>query len=68
MIIFYDHMLFVDIHHHVLGMLKSDEILVRVWILKIASARIGASDNLFTFISVNSSSFYFGGIELVTIT
>lgn len=28
-------------------MLKSDEILVRVWMRKIASARIGASDSLF---------------------
>ena len=47
---------------------KRDEILVLVWILKIASAKIGAKDNLFTFPSVFSSYFSFAGIEFVTIT
>lgn len=42
--------------------------LVLVWILNIASAKIGANDNLLTFPSVNSYYFSFGGIELVTIT
>lgn len=53
---------------HVLGNTKRDEILVLVWILKIASAKIGANDNLFTFPSVFSSYFSFAGIEFVTIT
>ena len=49
-------------------MLNSDEMLVRVWILKIASARIGASESLLIFPSVSSSSPSRGGIEFVTIT
>jgi hypothetical protein len=33
-------------YNQVLGTLNSEEILVLVWILKIASARMGASDSL----------------------
>lgn len=40
--------------------------LVLVWILKMASAKIGASDSLIIF--GTSYSPYFGGIEFVTIT
>lgn len=42
--------------------------LVLVWILKMASAKIGAKDSLLIFPSVSYSYFYFGGIEFVTIT
>lgn len=49
-------------------MLNNDEILVLVWIRKIASAKIGANDNLFILPFVSLSYPSFGGIELVTIT
>ena len=54
--------------HHVLGTLKRLEMLVLVWILNMASARMGATDNLVTLPPVASSSFYLGGMELVTTT
>lgn len=54
--------------YHVLGRANKDEMLVLVWILKIASAKIGARESLLIFPSVISYSFYLGGIELVTIT
>ena len=49
-------------------MLNRVEMLVRVWILKIASARIGAKDNRFILLLVFSYSSSLAGIELVTIT
>ena len=49
-------------------MLNNVEMLVFVWILKIAYAKIGAKENLFILPSDNSSSPSFGGIEFVTIT
>jgi hypothetical protein len=49
-------------------MLKMVEILVLVWILKIASARMGARENLRTFPFESYSSPSRAGIELVTIT
>jgi hypothetical protein len=49
-------------------MLKRLEILVLVCILKIASARIGATESLIILPSVKVYSFSFGGIVLVTIT
>lgn len=51
---------------HVLGMLNKVEILVLVWIRKIASAKIGATDNLMILLMCYSPSF--AGIEFVTIT
>ena len=54
--------------NHDLGILNREEILVLVWILKIAYAKIGANDNLFILPSVLSYSYYFAGIEFVTIT
>ena len=47
-------------------MLNNDEILVLVWIRKIASAKIGATDNLMIRSIFSSPSF--AGIEFVTIT
>lgn len=49
-------------------MLNKLEILVFVWILKIASAKIGATDSLVTLPLVSYSSFGCAGIEFVTIT
>ena len=54
--------------NHVFGTLNKLEILVFVWILNIASAKIGATDNLVTFPPVASSSLSLGGIVFVTIT
>lgn len=39
--------------YQVLGMLKSEEMLVRVWILKMASARMGARESLLILLSVS---------------
>ena len=49
-------------------MLNKLEILVFVWIRNIASAKIGATDNLVTLPLVSYSSFGCAGIEFVTIT
>jgi hypothetical protein len=49
-------------------MLKREEMLVLVWIRKIASARMGAKDNLIILPSVNYYSCSLAGMELVTIT
>jgi hypothetical protein len=49
-------------------MLKRLEILVLVCILKIASAKMGATDNLIILPSVRAYSFSLGGIVFVTIT
>lgn len=54
--------------NHVLGILKRLEILVLVCILKIASAKIGATDSLMILPSVKAYSFSFGGMVFVTIT
>jgi len=51
-----------------LGMLNKLEMLVLVSILKIASARIGATDSLLILPSVTASSFSLAGMELVTMT
>ena len=56
------------IHHQVLGMLNKVEMLVRVWMPEMASARIGDSDSLLILFSVASSSFSLGGMEFVTMT
>jgi len=53
-------------NNHVLGMLNNEEILVLVWIRKMASAKIGATDNLMILLMCSSPSL--AGIELVTIT
>lgn len=54
--------------NHVFGILKRLEILVLVCILKIASAKIGATDSLMILPSVKAYSFSFGGMVFVTIT
>lgn len=54
--------------NQVFGKTNKDEILVLVWILKIASAKIGAKESLLTFPSVSCYSPSFAGIEFVTIT
>ena len=51
--------------NHVFGMLKRLEMLVLVCILKMASARMGATDSRMI---LADSSLSFGGMELVTIT
>ena len=50
------------------GTLNNDDMLVRVWILKMASARIGARESLLIFPSVIYYSPSLAGIEFVTIT
>jgi hypothetical protein len=54
--------------YHVLGTENRLEMLVLVWILKMASARMGATDKRVTLPPVISSSFSWGGTVLVTIT
>ena len=56
------------IHHQVLGMLNKVEMLVRVWIRKMASAKMGDRESRLILFSVASSSFSLGGMELVTMT
>ena len=51
---------------HVLGILNKEEMLVLVWIRKIASAKIGANDRRM-ILSIFSYP-YLAGIEFVTIT
>ncbi len=51
--------------NHVLGMLKRLEMLVRVWMRKMASARMGATESR---MMRADSSLSLGGMELVTIT
>lgn len=48
-----------------MGMLNKLEMLVLVWMRKIASARMGATDSLMILADSSPS---LGGIELVTIT
>ncbi len=49
-------------------MLNKDEILVLVYILKMAYARIGARESLRILPYVAASSLSLAGIELVTMT
>ncbi len=52
--------------NQVFGILNKDEMLVLVWIRKIASAKIGAKESLIILAMFYSPSL--GGIEFVTIT
>lgn len=56
------------VYDHVLGMLKRLEMLVLVCILKMASASMGATDNLVILPPESSSSFSLAGMVLVTMT
>lgn len=51
-----------------MGILNKEDMLVLVWILNSASAKMGANDNLLILPSESYSSPSWGGIEFVTIT